>query len=78
MLKYIGKTRLGESFVIRVLQLYSLVDQFTVWRAVERFFAEFFSFLFDNTSWCYLVVVSLFPYSYALLLLFVVLVYALE
>ena len=30
------------------------------WRIVERFFAEFFGFLFDNTSWCYFVVASLF------------------
>ena len=35
---------------------------FTAWRAVERFFAEFFGFLFDNTSLCYLCVASLFPY----------------
>ena len=46
--------------------------------ATERFFVEFFGFLFDNTSWCYLVVASLFPYSCTLLLLFVVHVYALE
>jgi len=44
----------------------------------ERFFAEFFGFLFDNTSPCYFEFTSLFPYSYALLLLFVVLAYALE
>ena len=49
----------------------------TTWRAAERFFAEFFDFLFDNTSWCYLVVASFFPYSCALLLLFVLHVYAL-
>ena len=47
------------------------------WKVAERFFAEFFNFLFDNTSACYLVFASLFPYSYALLLLFVVHVYAL-
>ena len=41
-------------------------------------FAEFFGFLFDNTSPCYLVFASLFPYSCAILLLFVVHVYALE
>ena len=34
---------------------------FTAWRAVERFFAKFFGFLFDNTCWCYLVLASLFP-----------------
>ena len=49
-----------------------------VWRAAERFFTEFFGFLFDNTFWCYLVVASLFPYSCALLLFFVVHVYKLE
>ena len=34
---------------------------FTTWSAAERFFAEFFSFLFDNTCRCYLVFASLFP-----------------
>ena len=33
----------------------------STWRVVERFFAVFFGFLFDNTSWCYLVFASLFP-----------------
>ena len=55
-----------------------LVDRFTAWREVEKFFAEFFSFLFDNISRCYLLVASLFPYSCALLLLFVFHVYTLE
>ena len=50
----------------------------STWRVAERFFAEFFGFLFDNMSWCYLIFASLFPYSCALLLLFVVHVYALE
>ena len=54
------------------------MDRLTAWRAVERFFVEFFGFLFDNTSWCYLVVAYLFPYFCALLLLFVVHVNALE
>ena len=31
------------------------------WRVAKRFFTEFFNFLFDNTSWCYLVFASLFP-----------------
>ena len=48
------------------------------WGAVERFFTEFFSFLFDNMYWCYLMFASLFPYSCALLLLFIVHVYELE
>ena len=50
----------------------------STWRVVERFFAEFFGFLFDNMSWCYLVFASLFPYSCTLHLLFVIYVYALE
>ena len=33
----------------------------TAWRATERFFIEFFSFLFDNMFRCYLVFVSPFP-----------------
>ena len=28
----------------------------TAWKAAERFFAEYFSFLFDNISLCYLCV----------------------
>ena len=42
------------------------------------FFTEFFGFLFNNTSWCYLVVAFLFLYPCALMLLFVVYIYALE
>ena len=64
-----GYTRLGGSFVIRVLQLYSLVDRFTAWRGAERFFAEFFGFLFDNTSVCYLVFAFFFPTILAFILL---------
>ena len=41
-------------------------DRFTAWRAAEKFFAEFFGFLFDNTSRCYLV----FAFSLPLLLCF--------
>ena len=33
----------------------------STWRVAERFFAKFFGFLFDNTSWCYLVFASFFP-----------------
>jgi len=43
------------------------------WRATERFFAEYFGFLFNNTSWYYLVFASLLPifklYIYCLLYL---------
>ena len=31
------------------------------WRAVKRFFVDFFGFHFDNTSRCYLVFAALFP-----------------
>ena len=41
----------------------------SIWRVAERFFAEFFSFLFDNTSWCYLVFASFFPTLLAFILL---------
>ena len=41
-------------------------DRFTAWRVVERFFAEVFDFLFNNTSRCYLV----FAFSLPLLLCF--------
>ena len=50
----------------------------STWRVAERFFAKFFGFLFDYTSWRYLVFASLLPYFCALLLLFVVHVYVLE
>ena len=33
----------------------------STWRVAERFFAKFFGFLFNNTSWCYLVFASFFP-----------------
>ena len=45
------------------------MDQFTAWRVVERFFAKFFDFLFDNTSACYLA----FAFFFATLLAFILL-----
>ena len=42
----------------------------STWRVAERFFAEFFSFLFDNTSQCYFVFASLFPTLQDLLFFF--------
>ena len=42
-----------------------IVDHFTGWRATERFFAEFFSFLFDNMCRCYLAFASLYPLLFA-------------
>ena len=39
------------------------------WRVAERFYSKFFGFLFDNTSWCYLVFTSLFPTLLAFILL---------
>ena len=41
------------------------MDHFTAWRAAERFFAEYFGFLFDNMCRCYLVFVSLYPLLFA-------------
>ena len=51
---------LGGSFAIRVSQLI-VNGLITALRAVERFFAEFFDFLFDNTLACYLVFALFFP-----------------
>ena len=50
----------------------------TTWRAAKRFFAEFFGFLFNNTSWCYLVFASLFPYSLSFIVDCCLLAYGLE
>ena len=54
--------RLGlEGLLIFVSSTLFSSGSITTWRVAERFFSEFFSFLFDNTSWCYLVFVFLFP-----------------
>ena len=45
------------------------MDRFIAWRAVERFYAEYFGFLFNNTSACYLVFAVFFPTLLALILL---------
>ena len=39
------------------------MDHLTAWKAAERFYAEGFGFLFDNTSCVVLVFASLFPLS---------------
>ena len=63
--------RLGlKGLLLSCIPTYCLVDRFTAWRAAERFFAEFFDFLFDITLPCYLVFASLFSYSYDLLYCF--------
>ena len=49
-------------FDILVLQLYLLVDHFGLEGHREVFMPSTLVFLFDNTSWCYLVFASLFPY----------------
>ena len=36
----------------------------TAWRAAERFFVEYFGFLFDNTSLCYLCVCIFLPFLF--------------
>ena len=48
------------------------------WRAAERFFAEFFDFLFDNTSACYFVFASFFPTLLAFIFLLCYIIYGLK
>ena len=48
------------------------------WRAAERFFGEFFGFLFDNTSVCYFVFAFFFPILLAFILLLIFDKYGLE
>ena len=36
----------------------------TAWRVAERFFAEYFGFLFDNISLCYLCVCIILPFLF--------------
>ena len=55
----------GVNYVLRVFCYLCTPTLFpsesiSTWRVTERFFAEFFSFLFDNTSRCYVVFASLF------------------
>ena len=45
---------------------------------MEKFFVEFFGFLFDNMSWCYLVFAPLFPYSLSFIVYCCLLAYGLE
>ena len=67
-LEYLGTLgRLGLEGLLLFVYLNLLSsDRFTAWRAAEKFFAQFFGFLFDNTSRCYLV----FAFSLPLLLCF--------
>ena len=77
-----GSSTLGKlglkGFLLFVYSNLFISESISIWRVVERFFTEFFGFLFDNTFWCYFVFVSFFLYSCALLLLFIIHVYALE
>ena len=63
------QTRLGGFFCYSCTPTYSLMDRFTALRVVVRFFVEFFGFLFDNTSACYLVFAFFFPTLLAFILL---------
>ena len=49
-----------------------------VWRAVERFYAKYFGFLFDNISACYLVFAFFFHTLLTSILLLCYNVYGLE
>ena len=46
-----------------------LVERFIAWKAAERFYVEYFGFLFDNTSACYIVFAFFFPTLLAFILL---------
>ena len=62
--------RLGlEGLLLFVYPNWLSSGSITAWRAAERFFAEFFYFLFDNTSVCYLVFAFFFPTLLAFILL---------
>ena len=63
---------------IHVFKLHSLVDYLTVWRAGERFFVKYFSFLFDNTSPCHLCVCVSLPLLFHINCCCVVINYGLE
>ena len=76
--RYRGQIRLGRSLANPCIPTDCLVDQFPLERAAERFFAEFFSFLFDNISAYYLVFASFFPTLLYSILLLCCFVYGLE
>ena len=73
-----GQTRLGGSFVIHVLQLILQWIDLLLGGQRRGFSFEFFDFLFDNTSWCYLVFASFFPTLLAFILLLIFVEYGLE
>ena len=58
-----------EGLLLFMIPTDCLVDRFIAWRAVERFYAEYFGFLFDNKSVCYLVFAFFFPTLLAFILL---------
>ena len=54
--------RLGlEGLLLFVYPNWLFSGSITAWKAAERFYAEYFGFLFDNTSVCYLVFAFFFP-----------------
>ena len=58
--------RLGlEGLLLSMYFNYISSGLFTTWRAVERFYAEGFGFLFDNTSRVVFVFTSSFPFIFA-------------
>ena len=77
--KSVGSRSLEDSSILGrlgfLLFVYSNLftsGSISTWRVAEKFFTEFFGFLFDNTFWCYLVFASLLPYSLNFTLLFIV------
>ena len=87
-MKLVGSKSLEGSSTLGRLGLYSLLlfvysnlfigELISTWKVAKRFFAEFFGFLFDNTSWCYLVFASLFPYSLSFIVYCCLLAYGLK
>ena len=62
--------RLGlEGLLLLVYPNLLSSGRFTAWRAAERFYAEYFNFLFDNISAYYLVFTFFFPTLLAFILL---------
>ena len=61
-LQYFWQVRLGGTFQYPCIPTYSLLDHFSLEGHKEVFISSSLIFLFDNTSWYYLVFAYLFPY----------------
>ena len=71
--------RLGlEGLLLLVYPNWLSSGSITAWTAVERFYAEYFDFLFDNISTCYFVFVFFFPTFLTFIFLLCYIEYGLE